>query len=102
MKIVIGYDGSTFADAAIDDLARAGLPGNTEALVLTVADVWPGMPPMYRDALVPGPADLSFQVTEAAQQMVKAAQTEAAELAQRARARLAALFPTWTVDGEAV
>jgi nucleotide-binding universal stress UspA family protein len=102
MKIVIGYDGSTFADAAIDDLQRAGLPDNTEALVLTVADVWPGMPPMYRDALVPAPADLSFQVTEAAQQMIKAAQDEAAQLAQQARQRVASLFPTWRVDAEAV
>jgi len=58
---------------------------------------------MYRDALVPAvPADLSFQVTDAAQQMIKAAQDEAARLAQQARQRVASLFPTWTVDAEAV
>jgi nucleotide-binding universal stress UspA family protein len=31
MRVLIAYDGSTFADAAIADLAYAGLPDNTEA-----------------------------------------------------------------------
>ncbi len=38
MKLMIAYDGSTYADAAIDDLVRAGLPDNAEALVVSVAD----------------------------------------------------------------
>jgi hypothetical protein len=33
MKILIAYDGSEFADAAIHDLRHAGLPDNAEALV---------------------------------------------------------------------
>ena len=32
MKIVIGYDGSEHADAALDDLRQAGLPRDAEAL----------------------------------------------------------------------
>src|SRR5258706_698574 len=102
MKLLIGYDGSTFADAAIDDLLRAGLPGDTHALVLSVADVWPVMPPMYREAMVPGPSELSFAVTDAARQMTEVAQTEAAAMAQKARDRVAGLFPTWTVEAESV
>ena len=39
MKILIAYDGSEGADAALDDLPRAGLPGRAEALVV-VTDVW--------------------------------------------------------------
>ena len=74
MKVLIGYDGSSFADAAIDDLQRAGLPADTRAKVLCVADVWPSMPPIYRDAIVPGPAELSFAVAEAAQQRVQSAE----------------------------
>jgi nucleotide-binding universal stress UspA family protein len=34
MRVLIAYDGSTFADAAIADLAYAGLPNNTEARLL--------------------------------------------------------------------
>jgi hypothetical protein len=39
MKIVIGYDGSAHAGAALDDLRRAGLPRDAEALIVSVADV---------------------------------------------------------------
>jgi len=36
MKILIAYDGSSHADAAIDDLRRAGLPRVAEAIVVCV------------------------------------------------------------------
>ena len=39
MKILIGYDGSICADAALHDLNRAGLPHDLDVLVLSVADV---------------------------------------------------------------
>jgi nucleotide-binding universal stress UspA family protein len=39
MKIMIAYDGSPYADAAIEDLRRAGLPEKGEALVASVADL---------------------------------------------------------------
>ena len=39
MKILIGYDGSESADAALYDLQRAGLPDDAEALIVSVADV---------------------------------------------------------------
>ena len=39
MKILIAYDGSDAADAALDDLRRAGLPSMAEALV-AVTDIW--------------------------------------------------------------
>src|SRR4051812_49990666 len=41
MRIVIGYDGSEGARAAIDDLQRAGLPNDVHARVVSVADVFP-------------------------------------------------------------
>jgi hypothetical protein len=43
MKILIGYDGSECADAALVDLQRAGLPEIAEATVLSAADVF--LPP---------------------------------------------------------
>ena len=39
MKILIGYDGSASADAALDDLRRAGLPREAEALIVSVGDM---------------------------------------------------------------
>ena len=32
MKILIGYDGSECADAALDDLTQAGLPSSVEVV----------------------------------------------------------------------
>ena len=45
MRILIGYDGSLCADAALDDLARAGLPEVAETQILSVAEVWLPPPP---------------------------------------------------------
>ena len=41
MNVLIAYDGSVGADAALHDLKRAGLPSKANGVVLTVADVWP-------------------------------------------------------------
>jgi nucleotide-binding universal stress UspA family protein len=40
LKVMIAYDGSGYADVAIDDLRRAGLPQEgSEALVVSIADI---------------------------------------------------------------
>src|SRR5688572_27695928 len=42
MRILIAYDGSAYADAAIEDLRRAGLPRKGDAVVVSVAHHgWP-------------------------------------------------------------
>ena len=38
MRILIAYDGSAFADVAVDGLQSAGLPQHAEALVITVVE----------------------------------------------------------------
>jgi hypothetical protein len=38
MKILVAYDGSDGAKAALSDLQRAGLPRKAEALGVSVAD----------------------------------------------------------------
>jgi nucleotide-binding universal stress UspA family protein len=40
MKVLIGYDGSKYGDFIIEDLQKAGLPEDTEAVVLTVGEAW--------------------------------------------------------------
>jgi len=97
MKVLIAYDGSSCAKAALDDVQRAGLPRVAEALVLSVADVF--LPP----AASPPPA-LPTQVAAAVQQARTWATTELAEahtLAQQGRDHLLMSFPTWDVHAEA-
>jgi nucleotide-binding universal stress UspA family protein len=60
------------------------------------------MPPLYRESLTPGPTETSMAVVEAARQMSDKAQADAAEMARSACARVRALFPSWSVDFEAV
>ena len=45
MKILIGYDGSDCAEAALDDVQRAGPPPVAEALVMSVTEIWMPPPP---------------------------------------------------------
>ena len=40
MNVLIAYDGSPGADAALADLVRAGLPRDANITVLSVADLW--------------------------------------------------------------
>lgn len=102
MKILIAYDGSECADAALADLRRAGLPRDVDALVFSVAEVW--MPP---------PPPSSYEIVEAAREVQSAeelqrryeksssAVTEALELAQGAENRLRSDFPNWKVGTDA-
>jgi hypothetical protein len=38
MKLLIAYDGSAYADAALEALRRAGLPRDVEALIVGTGD----------------------------------------------------------------
>ena len=57
MRILIGHDGSPGADAALQDLERAGLPDAGEATIVSVADAWlpPEMPPDVDGNVIHGP-----------------------------------------------
>ena len=99
MKILIGYDGSEFADAALKDLQRAGLDTAAEALVMTVADVFVPLPideeventmPMYV------PAGIK-RAHERAQHKLE----EAADLAKRVSEQIKSIFPNWCISSEA-
>jgi nucleotide-binding universal stress UspA family protein len=97
MKIVIAYDGSDCANAALEDLHRAGLPPVTEALIMSVADVF--LPPSSSPEPVL-PADVPVAVQRAWAQATHAVD-EAHALAQHARTHLLTAFPTWDVRAEA-
>ena len=101
MKILIGYDGSLCADAALDDLGRAGLPQSAEAQIVSVAEIWlPPPPPSSYEILeqareVKVPSDLRRVYSKGC----KAAK-QALASAERARDRVSAMFPNWQVSAD--
>jgi nucleotide-binding universal stress UspA family protein len=104
MKVLIAYDGSECADAAIADLPRAGLPGEVEAVVFTVGDVFfPPPPPSSYE--VTAQALSSRRVASAimqAQSQASRVLEESMGLAEKGREALRAAFPGWEVRAEAV
>jgi nucleotide-binding universal stress UspA family protein len=88
LRLVIGYDGSAFADSVFSDLHRAGLPTNVEATVLCVADAW----------LPPGIQASDERVSRNVAGLIE----QARELAENGAARLREEFPTWSVTAETV
>ena len=100
MKILIGYDGSACAEAALDDLKRAGLPGSAEAHVLSVAEVW--VPPPSSYGIVEQASEVQMplepeRVSPRTTRALKKAQVSA----DSARERVKAMFPQWEVSTEA-
>ncbi|HEY8460454.1 MAG TPA: universal stress protein [Blastocatellia bacterium] len=86
MRILIGYDGSSHAEQALEDLARAGLPPTAGAIVVSVDEIWG----------LAGLGDESKQTESRA-----GATGEAGALAARAAERIQTIFPGWTVRPEA-
>lgn len=99
MKVMIAYDGSAYADAALDDLPRAGLPREAEALVVSVGD---GLVSAYSPiaAEVAGTALTSGRVISAvavAKEQALRLLAEARGFAAHARAHVLTRFPGWEV-----
>lgn len=90
MKIMIAYDGSNCADAALEDLRRAGLPCKAEVLVVSVEEFVPVIPP-------PGVLAVGVEQTPLAGSFV----VERRELAHTACKKLQQDFPTWNLHAEA-
>ena len=99
MKIVIGYDGSSCADGALEDLSRAGLPQKAEALVISVAELrLPPPPPSSYGILSGYAAGVGTSVeAEACSQVVEDAQA----LAFQGSKLVQASFPDWEVRADA-
>ncbi|HWI57263.1 MAG TPA: universal stress protein [Bacillota bacterium] len=100
MKLLIAYDGSACAEAALADLTRAGLPAKLQAMVLSVAEVWlpPDSPPPVPEA----GARFSIAVQRAQEAAWRAVQEDSRHLAERGMSRLQTLFPQWSLTAKAV
>lgn len=93
MKVLIGYDGSKHADAALADLRTAGLSAKVEAKVVTVTTPWMAPP-------VVGLA--GSRLEREAEAIAREARLQGLALAEKAAARLRADFPDWKVGAEAL
>lgn len=99
MKILIAYDGSECAQAALDDLKIAGLPSTAEALVITLADVI--LPPVNKKTSNTPPLHLPEGVRgayERGEHKLKQAES----LAKQASEQIKKGFPAWQVRFEAI
>jgi nucleotide-binding universal stress UspA family protein len=103
MKILIAYDGSACADAALDDLQRAGLPREAEAQIISVTEVWLPLPPpssyeiVEQAMAVHVPADLKTVYTKGSV-AVEAAHALALQAAERVQAK----FPDGEIKAESL
>ena len=96
MKIVIGYDRSEHADAALDDLRQAGLPRDAEALIISVAEG--AMPSLQVSGIAENgldPERIASAVTYASDAIA-----QAKEFARQGGERIKSSFPEWEVSAE--
>ena len=96
MKILVAYDGSEWAEAALEDLKRAGLDPVAEVLVMSVADVFiPDTVAEEDDSS--GPVYVPEAVKRAqenAQHMLEQAEV----LAGQASEQIRSMSPNWNVS----
>lgn len=90
MKILIAYDESECADAALADLKYAGIPRKAEAHVLSVYAEWMPVPTSF------GMVETNF--TSYLEQGGK----DALAMARHARTALKQTFPDWEIHAEAL
>lgn len=101
MNILVAYDGSDCAKAAMDDLQLGGLPTNAKALVLAVAEGWPVLTSGTFGTLGEQGVLQSPQAVESAAVLADDAMDEAEELSKEGADRLKALFPGWEIEARA-
>lgn len=99
MRIVISYDGSDGAQAALEDLTRAGLGKTVDATIASVAEVWlpPAETSLEADESFPGE---KLPDVRRAREIAAQAIAKMQSLADEAKARLQSDFPTWRVSTE--
>lgn len=101
MKLLFGYDGSSYADAALDDLRRAGIPPEVEALVVSVGDAFINTPLAGHEVIERTFTSTRAQtIIEEVNKQACQSMKEANKLAANASERLYSFFPDWLVRVE--
>lgn len=103
VRLLLGYDGSSYADAALDDLRRAGLPRDVEALIVSVGDAAIDGPLASHELIEKAFVSKSVEtVIEHANKQAAQSMEEANRLSSIASERLRSCFQDWVVRAEAV
>lgn len=97
MKILIGYDGSPAAKAALEDLRKAGLPAQAQVLVLSVCPPFLPLEALTPNAALPPGYERAY--SEAVANHQKIVKTDLARAEGVAR-KLRADFPGWKTSAE--
>jgi nucleotide-binding universal stress UspA family protein len=86
MKILIGYDGSASANAAIADLSRAGLPAEADLRIISTSEI-----------VLPPP--LSFTLpSNGTLELQGILEENALGLARQAAEQVRSIFPNWKIE----
>lgn len=111
MKVLIAYDGSENAQFILDELQRAGLPHETEAVVISVADVDVSHVPDYAisttsandrlNAVLRAREQAFYDVVMRERHRALLALDNALQSALRASGQIKSEFPAWDVRAEA-
>jgi nucleotide-binding universal stress UspA family protein len=104
MKVLVAYDGSPYAGAALADLRRSGLPRDSSILVATVSEVFPPAPPSSGEEAteaVLASSRVSTALARAHERAIKA-RGDAHQTAAGACERVRALGRSWEVSAEAL
>jgi nucleotide-binding universal stress UspA family protein len=98
MKVIIGYDGSRCARAAIWDLSRAGLPDDTHAVVISATE--PVIDPVVGFAPFVGVPTDDSAPKDNTTTLAQSAMKEARRLAQEGTSWVRDRCSDWIVDQE--
>jgi nucleotide-binding universal stress UspA family protein len=103
MRVLIGYDGSIYADAAIEDLRRAALPEKGEALVVSVGEE-PVVPPFVSDESIDKAfiSERTISIANHARAHISESLASAKDDADAAGRQFESYFPNWRVRTMAV
>jgi len=103
MKILIAYDDSEHAKAAIDDLQRAGLPADATAMVLSAVDTLLPTAAVASDPIAADGASCRVAATLAqVRAETEQATDEASGIAHEGIRRVRRYFPDWHVFADPV
>jgi nucleotide-binding universal stress UspA family protein len=101
MNLLIAYDGSKDAEAAIDDLHSCGLPDSGSAKVISVAEVWLPPPNGFDSKEDDQTSPYLEELVREYRQKAEKTLAEAEMLATFATGRVKAALPKWDVTSVA-
>lgn len=99
MKLLIAYDGSGNSRTAINDLQNAGLPAKTEAVIISVSEIY--LPRFGEKDFAQADEDIAMYFQKHREQSERNI-IETNKLAVEAKEKLQKRFPEWTIKTEVV